>query len=103
VVPGCIDQKPAGVGVAGLGDRPRDRLCPEECALGTSPEVGADAGAGEPVPVADLDGQRERGQGGDATQDANRCTIEVNSQSAAITVIFSSSRSRRPPASATVS
>ena len=31
-------------------------------------EVGADAGATEPVPVANLNRQRERGQGRDATQ-----------------------------------
>ena len=37
---------------------------------GDESEVGADAGAGEPVPVAELDGEREAGQGRDPSQAA---------------------------------
>jgi hypothetical protein len=37
VMPGCFDQQPAGVPVAGLGDRPCTRDCPEENSEGTSP------------------------------------------------------------------
>src|SRR5664280_89753 len=70
VVPSSLDQQPAGVGVAGLGDR----------ALGTGltrgglgryqAHIGPDTGAGQSVPVADLDGQPERGQRGDPAQTA---------------------------------
>lgn len=41
---------------------------PEECSDGTRPHVGADDGAGEPVPVAYLDGEGERGQSRDPAQ-----------------------------------
>ena len=38
VVPGRLDQQPAGVPVAGLGDRrPGEREAPEEDSVGTSP------------------------------------------------------------------
>ena len=71
VVPGGLDQQPAGVGVAGLGDRALDPgLAPEECSRGHQPDEGADGGAGEPVPVADLDRQREPGQRRDPAQAA---------------------------------
>ena len=37
VVPGGLDQQPAGVLAAGLGDRPARRRSPEECSDGTTP------------------------------------------------------------------
>jgi len=46
------------------------RESPLECSEGTGAEVGADAGAGEPLPVAELDGKRETGQRRDAAQAA---------------------------------
>ena len=64
------------------------------------PEVGADRGAGEPVPVADLHRQPEPGQGGDPTQAAQPAHDRVNSLSAAISAIALSSRSRRPRSAA---
>lgn len=41
MVPGCFDQEPAGVGIAGLGDRPCTRDVPEEYSLGTNPNKRA--------------------------------------------------------------
>ena len=71
VVPGGLDQQPADVAVAGLGDRPLGCvMLPEEYSAGHQPDEGADGVAGEPVPVADLDGQREPGQGADPAQAA---------------------------------
>jgi len=67
VVPRRLDQQPTDVAVAGLGD-PALGDAPEECSDGTRPHVGADAGAGEPVPVAYLDGEGERGQSRDPAQ-----------------------------------
>ena len=68
VVPGGLDQQPAHVRVAGLGDRPLRPALPGGMLAGHQAEVGADAGAGEPVPVTDLDRQREPGQRRDAPQ-----------------------------------
>ena len=49
---------------------PCDRDLPEECSVGTSPTKAPMRGAGEPVPVADLDRQPEPGQRGDPAQAA---------------------------------
>src|SRR2546421_195254 len=65
VMPGGLDQQAAGVGVTGLGDRTLAAAGAARGLAGDQAEVGADAGAGEPVPVADLHGQPEPGQGGD--------------------------------------
>ena len=70
VMPGRFDQQPAGVAVAGLGDRPL-RPRPAGGGLGGhQPEVGADRPPGQPVPVPDLDREPERGQRRDPTQAA---------------------------------
>ncbi|WKV16522.1 hypothetical protein LP422_22820 [Janibacter limosus] len=47
---------------------PCTRELPEEYSLGTEPDEGTDAVAGEPVPVADLDRQGEPGQGAHPAQ-----------------------------------
>ena len=68
VVPGRLDQQPAGVGVPGLGDRALGALPAGGGLGGHQPEVGTDGGSGEPMPVTDLDGQPEPGQRGHPTQ-----------------------------------
>ncbi len=55
------------------------------------------------VPIADLDSEREPGQGRDPAQAASRRTSGVNSLSAAIASIWVSSRSRRAVTISTVS
>lgn len=70
---------------------------------GHQAEVGNDAGAGEALPVADLDRQRETVNVEMPRRQARRRASAVNSVSPAIAVIFSSSRSRRALASSTVS
>ena len=49
---------------------PWARDCAGGVLAGDQPDEGADGVAGEPVPVADLDGQREPGQGADPAQAA---------------------------------
>ena len=56
------------MGVAGLGDRSLHPGLARGVLAGHQPDERADGVAGEPVPVADLDGQREPGQGADPTQ-----------------------------------
>src|SRR5215207_5832383 len=68
VVPGGLDEQSADVAVAGLGDRPLGSGGTRGALRGDQADEGADAVAGEPVPVADLDGQLEPGQRADATQ-----------------------------------
>ena len=102
-MPGGLDQQPAGVGIAGLGDRSL-RASPTGRGLGRhQTQVGADGGSGEPVPVADLDRQSEPGQRGHPPQAAQPLHDGVNSLFIAISVIALSSRSRRPWVSSTVS
>ena len=68
VVPGGLNQQPAGVAVACLGDRALGS-CLSRGMLGRDqPEVGANALAREAVPVADFHGQAEAGQRGDPAQ-----------------------------------
>ena len=100
-MPGGFDQQSAGVAVAGLGDPPWNGVARGVLAR-HQPEVGADRAPGQPVPVADLDGQPERGQRRDPAQAAQPVTTGVNSLSAAIAVIASSSRSRRSTAASMV-
>jgi hypothetical protein len=68
VMPGRFDEQSAGVAVAGLGDPTLGAGRPRGVLGGHQPEVGADRAAGQPVPVADLGGQRERGQRRDSAQ-----------------------------------
>lgn len=70
VMPGRFNQQPAGVGVAGLGDRAAGPGRPGGLLGRDQTKIGADAGSSEPVPVPDLHGQPERGQGGNAPQAA---------------------------------
>lgn len=95
MVPGSLHQQPASVPVAGLGDRLLRPGLPRGVLGGYQPDERADRAAGEPVPVADLDGQRERGQGADPGQAPSRCAIGVNSESPAICSMSTSSRSPR--------
>lgn len=74
VVPRGLHQQPAGVGVPGFGDRPLGAVPAGGMLGGQEPQLGADGVTGEPVPVADLHGQPEPGQGGhppQATQPAH--------------------------------
>ncbi len=68
VVPGGFDEQTADVPVAGLGDRASPSAGARGAFAGHQPDEGADAVAGEAVPVADLDGERERGQCRDCAQ-----------------------------------
>jgi hypothetical protein len=70
---------------------------------GDQPEIGADGGAGEPVPVADLHRQPEPVRVLIPRRHASRVTVAVNSLSAAIAAIAASIRSRLPPAIRTAS
>jgi hypothetical protein len=70
VVPGRLDQQPPGMGVTGLGDRALDTLGAAGLLGWDQPEIGADPGAGEAPPVADLDRQSEPGQDPDPAQAA---------------------------------
>jgi hypothetical protein len=67
VVPGSFGEQSADVGVAGLGDRSWTLLAPEEYSLGATsmnePMV-------LPMPVTELDCQRESGQRTDAPEAA---------------------------------
>ena len=77
VVPGRLDQQPAGVGVPGLGDRPLGAFRTRGALGGHQPQVGADAAAGEPLPVTDLDREREAGQRGDAPQTRQPSAVSI--------------------------
>ena len=69
VVPGGLDQQPAGVPGAGLGDRPEPALLPGRVLAWDQPDVAHQLlGAGEPLEVADLGAQPDRGQRVDAAQ-----------------------------------
>ena len=68
LVPGGLDQQPAGVRVAGLGDRALAApLAARVLARGEAEERAERLGP-EPVPVAELDRQRERRQRRDAAE-----------------------------------
>jgi hypothetical protein len=69
-VPRGLDQQAADVAVAGPGDRALAAGRPGGVLGRGEPDVGGDAGPGEPVQVADLDGQGESGQGAHAAQAA---------------------------------
>src|SRR5688572_13915733 len=85
---------PAGgaVAVAGLGHSTLSPGVTWGALAGHQPDIGADGAPGQPVPVADLDGQPERVNVAMPRIQPNRCTIGVNSLSAAIGVIALSSR-----------
>jgi len=65
-MPGRFDQQSADVCVAGFGHPTLGTALTGGILAGHQADVGADAAAGEQVPVADLDGQPERRQGGNA-------------------------------------
>jgi hypothetical protein len=64
LVPGGLDQQAPGVAVAGLGDRPLRAALAGGALAGYQPEVGADRAPVEALPVADLTGEAEGGEGG---------------------------------------
>src|SRR6185295_933705 len=101
VVPGGFNQQPPHVGVTGLGDRALRPAGPGGILAGNQPQIGADARAGEAVPVADLDRQREPLNVEMPRRHASRRVSGLNSLSAASAVIFSSRRARRAVASTT--
>ena len=70
VMPGCFDEQPAGVTIAGLGDRTLHAGLAGGELAGHQPDERADAVPAEPVPVADLDRQGEPGQRTHPTQTA---------------------------------
>jgi hypothetical protein len=61
-VPGGFDEQPAGVAVAGLGDRPLAALLAARLLTRHQPEERAEPGWIEPLPIAELDRERERRQ-----------------------------------------
>ena len=95
VMPGRLDQQPSGMAVAGLGDRPLDALETAGALGGDQPEIGADGGAGEALPVADLDRQPERGQDPDPRRQPSRPTSGAQDGVAASSPMAVSRRSRR--------
>ena len=104
VVPGGLDQQPAGVPVAGLGDRPlasgrrrrRTRWAP---ARGRRRSSGRSTGASRRSrPRA-----RTRSTSATPRRQPSRVTTGVNSLAAAISAIAASSRSRRAVVASTVS
>ena len=69
VVVGGLDQQSAGVGGAGLGDRPEPSLLAGSVLAGDDPEVGGElVGMIEALPFADLGAQPERGERVDPAQ-----------------------------------
>src|SRR6266498_1971779 len=68
-VPGRLDQQPADVRVADLGDRALPALLAAGALRGDEADEGHELGSGlEAIEVADLGDERERGQGVDPTQ-----------------------------------
>jgi len=67
VVPGGLNQKPAGMGVPGLGNTGQDPFLTAGGFTGNQAEVGPKAGGVEPGPVPDLDGETEPGQSRDSS------------------------------------
>src|SRR5439155_17320195 len=71
VVPGGLDQQPARVLGAGLRDRTGARALARLVERGNEPDPGGQLRrAGEALPVADLDVERERAQRVDAAEAA---------------------------------
>ena len=66
-MPSGLDEQPAGVTVAVLVIDPCVREARRVLA-GDQPDEGADGATGEPMPVTDLNGQRERGKRGNPAQ-----------------------------------
>ena len=81
MVPGCLNQQPAGVGIAGLGDRPLHPRRSRRALAGNQPDERANTVAGKPIPITDLHAQRKRGQRTDSTQARhpphNRCELAI--------------------------
>jgi hypothetical protein len=69
-MPGRLDQQPAGMAVAGLGDRALATSPATGLLTGHQAEPGPDRGAGEAMPVGDLHGQPNPGQHPDPAQTA---------------------------------
>ena len=51
MVPGCLNQQPAGVGIAGLGDRPLHPRRSRRALAGNQPDERANTVAGKPIPI----------------------------------------------------
>ena len=68
LVPGGLDQQPACVCVAGLGDRAQPAALAGRVLARRQAEERAERLRPESLPVAQLDRQGERGQRGDTTQ-----------------------------------
>ena len=67
-MPGRLDQQPPDMTIARLG-QPTLTACGSRGVLrGDKTDIGADGASGEAVPITDLDGQAERGQGRDPPQ-----------------------------------
>ncbi len=70
LVPGGLNKEPARVRVAGLGDPALAAPLPARVLARGEAEERAERLGAEPAPVAELDGQRERRKGGDASEPA---------------------------------
>src|SRR5207248_4098033 len=68
LVPGGLDQQPADVAVSGLGDRALSAPLAARVLTGGETEKRPQRLGAKPVPIAELDRQRERGQRRDAAQ-----------------------------------
>jgi hypothetical protein len=68
----------AGRGCCGLGDRSVGSGTTAGGFAGDQAQVGADRGAGEPVPVPDLDREPEPGQGGDPALHSSLATVTAH-------------------------
>src|SRR5699024_7409822 len=68
MMPGGLYQQPAHVSVAGLGDGPLGPGLARGMLAGDQSDEGCDGGAGEAVPVANLDRQSKPGQAADPAQ-----------------------------------
>ena len=98
VMPGRLDQQPAGVPVAGLGDRPL-RAGPTGGGLGGHQTRGRRRSSGRSTGASPRSRPPTRTRSTSTTprRQPSRVTTGVNSLAAAIAVIAASSRSRRPP------
>jgi hypothetical protein len=95
LVPGRLDEQPARVRVAGLGDRAQAAPLAGRVLARGQAEEGAQRLRPEAGPVAELDREREGGQGREPRRQQSRPTISLNGGSAASSAIARSRASRR--------